>query len=68
MISYAPLWKTMAEKNVTAYTLRVKHGLYRETIQRLRKNKPVSTPTLDKLCSILNCRIEDIVEYVPDEE
>lgn len=67
MIHYAPLWKTMAEQKVTTYTLRFKHGMSHATVQRLQTNMPVSTHTLNKLCAILNCRLEDIAEYVPDE-
>jgi len=68
MISYAPLWKTMAAKNATTYTLRVKHNMSHATVQRLQANQPVSTHTLNKLCSILDCRLEDIAEYIPDHE
>jgi len=68
MIHYAPLWKTMAEQNVTTYTLRFKHGMSHATVQRLQANMPVSTHTLNKLCTILNCRLEDIAEYIPDEQ
>lgn len=67
MIHYAPLWKTMEEQKVTTYTLRFKHGMSHATVQRLQTNMPVSTHTLNKLCAILNCRLEDIAEYVPDE-
>lgn len=67
MIHYAPLWKTMSEQKVTTYTLRFKHGMSHATVQRLQTNMPVSTHTLNKLCSILNCRLEDVAEYVPDE-
>ncbi len=68
MIRYAPLWKTMAKQKVTTYTLRVKHEMSHATVQRLQADMPVSTHTLNKLCAILNCRVEDIIEYVPDEE
>ena len=67
MIHYAPLWKTMAEQNVTTYTLRFKHGMSHATVQRLQADRPVSTHTLNKLCAILNCRLEDVAEYIPDE-
>ena len=67
MIHYAPLWKTMSEQKVTTYTLRFKHGMSHATVQRLQTNMPVSTHTLNKLCTILNCRLEDVAEYVPDE-
>ena len=67
MIHYAPLWKTMEEQKVTTYTLRFKHGMSHATVQRLQSNMPVSTHTLNKLSTILNCRLEDVAEYVPDE-
>ncbi len=67
MIRYAPLWKTMEAQGATTYTLRYKHGMSHATVQRLQKDMPVSTHTLNKLCQILNCRLEDIAEYVPDK-
>lgn len=68
MIRYTPLWQTMAEKQVTTYTLRFKHGMSHATVQRLQKDMPVSTHTLNKLCNILHCRVEDIAVYVPGDE
>ena len=68
MIRYTPLWETMKKRGTTTYTLRVKEGMSHATVQRLQKDLPVSTRTLDRLCSILNCRIEDVVEYVPDKK
>ena len=67
MIHYAPLWRTMEEQKVTTYTLRFKHGMSHATVQRLQADMPVSTHTLNKLCTILNCRLEDVAEYVPDK-
>jgi putative transcriptional regulator len=66
VIVYAPLWRTMAERKATTYTLRVKYGMSHATVQRLQKNLPVSTHTLNTLCEILQCRLEDIAEYIPD--
>lgn len=68
MIHFAPLWKTMAERKVTTYTLRFKHGMSHATVQRLQADMPVSTHTLNKLCRILDCKLEDVAEYIPDEE
>lgn len=68
MILYNPLWKTMASKKFTTYTLRIKYNMSGATVQRLQKNMPVSTYTLDKLCKILDCKLEDIAEYIPDEK
>ena len=68
MICYDPLWKTMQAQNATTYTLRVKYNMSHATVQRLQTNQPVSTHTLDKLCRVLNCRLEDVAEYIPDGE
>ena len=68
MICYDPLWKTMENQKATTYTLRVKRGMSHATVQRLQANQPVSTHTLDKLCRILNCRLEDVATYIPDKE
>lgn len=68
MISYRPLWKLMGQKKVTTYTLRVKHNMSHATVQRLQTDQPVSTHTLNRLCEILDCRLEDIAEYVPDRK
>ena len=68
MICYRPLWDTMARRKVTTYTLREKHGMSHATVQRLQKDLPVSTYTLDRLCRILNCSLADVAEYIPDEQ
>ena len=67
VIHYAALWKTMREKHCTTYTLREKYHIGHATVQRLQRNEPVSTYTLDRLCKIFNCRLEEIAEYIPDE-
>jgi len=68
MIKFDKLWVTMADKGVTTYRLREKCGIDRKTIRRLRANENMETKTLNKLCSVLNCSLSDIAEYVPDEE
>lgn len=68
MITFAPLWRTMESRKCTTYTLREKHKISNSTVQRLKKNMPVTTNTLDALCTILNCRLQDIAEHIPDEE
>lgn len=66
MITYTPLWKTMKEKGVTTYTLRFKCGMSHATVQRLQKDMPVSTHTLDKLCRILGCGLGGVAEFVDE--
>ena len=66
MIVYDKLWETMKRKNVTTYYLREKASIDRKTIRRLKANENMETKTLDKLCSVLGCRLEDIAEYIED--
>ena len=66
MISYAPLWETMKKRNATTYTLQVKGGISSSTIRRLKAGDSVSTNSLEALCKILECELQDIVEYLPD--
>lgn len=68
MISYAKLFKLLNERKITTYVLQVEWGIASATVQRLKKNMPVSTVTLDRLCANLNCKWDDIAEYIPDEE
>ena len=67
MVSYTPLWRTMEKCGATTYTLQVKGGISSSTIRRLKAGDSVSTNTLDALCKVLNCTIQDIVEYLPDQ-
>ena len=57
----------MEQKNVTTYQLRERCGIDSKTIRRLRANDNMETKTLNKLCSVLQCNLEDIAEFVPDE-
>lgn len=68
MMDFAPFWKTLKESKETTYTLNKKYQISNGTLDRLRKNEPITTTTIHDLCKILNCRVEDIVVYVPDEE
>lgn len=66
MIIFDKLWKTMAEKGVSTYKLREECGIDSKTVRRLKANDNIETKTLNRLCAALGCRIEDIMEYVPD--
>lgn len=66
MISFDKLWKTMEEKGVSTYKLRERCGIDSKTIRRLKANDNMETKTLNKLCIALDCRLEDIAEYVKD--
>ena len=66
MIVFDKLWQTMQEKGVTTYQLREKCGFDSKTVRRLRANDNMETKTLNKLCTALDCRLEDIAEFIPD--
>lgn len=66
MISYERLWATMREKDISQYALIHTHGISPAQITRLKRNESVSTHTIAIFCKILSCRVEDIMEYVPD--
>lgn len=67
MIVFDRLWVTMRERGVSQYKLIREHQFSSGQLDRLRKNANVSTYTLDQLCRILNCRLEDIAEFLPEE-
>ena len=66
MIVFNRLWQVMAERKVSTYQLREKGGFDSKTIRRLRANDNMETKTLNKLCTALSCKLEDIAEYIPD--
>ena len=67
MIQYTSFWKTLENSEETTYTLIKNHRISSSTLDKLRKNRPLNTTTVNDLCRILNCRVEDIMEYVPSE-
>lgn len=66
MISYAPLYETLKRKGISTYKLINTYGISRSLLDRLKHDKPISTVTLNDLCSILDCRVEDILIYIND--
>lgn len=67
MVSYDPLWKTMARKNITTYTLIYKSGFSPQTINNLKHNKSITIYTLEKLCKVLDCTPNDILLFTNSE-
>ena len=65
MISYQRLWKKLEEEGVSQYRL-IKEGISNSTLMRLKRNENVNTDTLNKLCHILHCAIDEIIEYIED--
>ena len=67
MISYDKLWETMKKKNITQYDLYTHYNVRRSQLDRLRHNKNVEVNTIDKLCNILHCSVEDIMTHTDDD-
>ncbi|MDD6682751.1 MAG: helix-turn-helix domain-containing protein [Clostridiales bacterium] len=65
MISYAPFWRTLQRSKESTYTLIKNHRISSSTIDKLRNNKPITVTTVNDLCRILNCGVEDVIEYIP---
>lgn len=68
MVSYDRLWETMEKRKISQYRLIKEFGLSSGQMSRLKKNTYVSTHTLETLCRILNCRIEDVMEVSFEDE
>ncbi|MCL2049412.1 MAG: helix-turn-helix transcriptional regulator [Defluviitaleaceae bacterium] len=64
MISYEPFWKTLKAKGVSTYALREKYNINPNTLTRMKSNKYLSMRTIEDLCKVLDCEIQDIVKYV----
>ena len=68
MISYEPFYETLKAREISTYRLINQHGISRSLLDRLKHNKAISTVTVNDLCRILSCRVEDILVYTPDED
>ena len=68
MISYEPLWETMKEKGITTYRLLKDYSFSRGTLDSLKHNRNISTATLNDLCEILDCAVEDVLVHIPDKK
>lgn len=68
MISYKPLWETLKNKNISQYQLINTYKISAGQLSRLRANSHVSTHTLDRLCEILDCNLEDVAMYCKESD
>ena len=66
MISYKPFYETLFRKGITEYHLIYKEGFSANTLHRMKKGEAISTKTLDAFCYALDCRVEDILEFVKE--
>ena len=67
LISYAPLFKTMKNKKISSYRLE-KLGFSRATYYSIQKGNSVSTNTINQLCTLLDCQVSDVMEYISETE
>ena len=68
MISYEPFYKTLKNKNISTYKLINTYGISRSLLDRLKHNKPISTVTIDDLCTILDCGVNDVMVYIKEKK
>ena len=67
-VSYKRLWKLLIDKNMKKRDLKEAAGLSASLMQKLNQGKSVTTNSLVRICAALSCRIEDVMEIVPEEE
>ena len=65
--SYKRLWKLLIDRDMKKKDLAAAAGISTFTISKMGKGESVTTDVLGKICSALNCSIEDIMEFIPDE-
>ena len=68
LISYDPLWETMKRKGVSTYSLIKDHAFSRGTLDSLKHGRNISTATLNDLCSILSCEVQEVLRHIPDKQ
>lgn len=66
MIVFDPLWKTLEQKHISQYALIKDYGVSTGTLDSLRKNKSITLNTLNDLCTILQCEVSDIIQFIPE--
>lgn len=64
MFTYKPLWKQLIEKDITKTQLREEANFTKNTLAKMSKNEYIAMSILDKICKVLNCKIDEIIEYV----
>lgn len=68
MINYEPFWQTLARKEITKYQLIYHWGISSNTLRRMKHNEAISSTTLNELCLILNCQIQDILQFEASDD
>ena len=66
-VSYIRLWKLLLDKHLKRTDLKTAANISNSTLAKMGKDEYVSMEILDRICTSLNCRIEDIIEIIPEE-
>ena len=66
LISYEPFYQTLLQKGITEYHLIFKEGFSANTFHRMKKGEAISTKTIDALCEVLDCNVNNIIVYVKE--
>ena len=67
-VCYNKLWKLLIDKNMNKTDLRLAAGITTTALAKLGKNENVNTEILAKICKVLECGVDDVMEFVPDEQ
>lgn len=68
LLSYRLLWEVMRQRKITTYVLINTYGISSRTVNNLKHDKSITMYTLEKLCSILKCTPNDVVEFLPNPD
>ncbi len=68
MINYSPFWETLEKSTENWYTLTDFHKISSSTLSRFKHDKAVSTKTINDMCRILDCKVQDVMQYIPSDQ
>lgn len=64
--SYKPLWRLLLERDMKKTEMQRLAGISSVVLAKMGKNQPVTLETLGKICKVLECRVEDVIEFIPE--
>ena len=67
-VCYNKLWKLLIDKNMNKTDLRLAAGITTTALAKLGKNENVNTEVLAKICKVLGCGVDDVMEFIPEDK
>ena len=67
-VSYKKLFHMLIDRNMTAAELQKEAGYSANISTRMRRDEYVSLDSIEKICRVLDCKVDEIVEFIPDED